>query len=166
MGTQVSIKTVLCTSCHRVLLLRWMFCPNCGQRLDPRVKENKKNRKGWKWCPYCQDNRLTHLHVWDGYENHHVESNFCLNCGTKLEETEATEKCPMCPTCNGPSKKLRMMNVTLTGISSSLMQVYRCTNRKCKMDVPYPEEGVQWRTEFVVKDGKKHLVRPTASEFS
>ena len=166
MDTQNLIKTVVCPTCHSVLSLNWAYCPECGQRMGRRVGgKTKENRKGWKWCPRCCTNRLKKLDVWDP-ELHSVDAHFCHACGTKLEEMDVvTEECPACPTCNGPSRKLKMMEVTIIGNPPRLEQVYGCKNHKCEMAIPYPKGDVYWGTEFVVVGGKKHLVRPTASEF-
>jgi len=162
-------KAVSCNNCNTLISPNWLYCPNCGHVMAGVRNKDKKNRKGWLWCPTCRDNRLKRLWVSTGEEVHQVTCVFCIVCGTELEvldESDADKKNPTCPTCEAPSRKLKNMNVTLTGRPAELMQVYRCTNRKCRMSIPYPEENTHWRTEFVVVDGEKHMVRPSASEFS
>lgn len=162
-------KAVPCINCNTLISPNWLHCPNCGHDMAGVRNKDKKNRRGWLWCPTCRDNRQKGLWVSTGEEVHQVACVFCIVCGTKLEEPskgDVNEKNPTCPTCGAPSKKLKIMNVTLTGRLAELMQVYQCTNRRCEMSIPYPEENTPWRTEFVVVDGEKHMVRPSASEFS
>lgn len=72
---------------------------------------------------------------------------------------------PNCPTCDSEAIRLGAMQVTIGDQSPESMVVYQCTNSTCTMTVPYPE-GMLWRTEFVLIGEEKHLVRPSAGEFS
>lgn len=72
---------------------------------------------------------------------------------------------PICPTCGGKSENAGEMRVKLSGEKNlSLRKVFRCTNQKCNIelsDYPYGE----WPTEFVIVNGKKHILEPAKSEF-
>jgi hypothetical protein len=165
----ISQKIIVCPNCAQPSLADWKYCPKCGTFLSDKGENRPVRKAGRKWCNHCKRNRNSNLDVYDSKELYRIETIFCHVCGYKLEETEDSrhiyEKNPTCPTCGSHSRKLEFMNVTLTGRPPELMQVFQCTNRWCEMAVPYPNESTKWRTEFIVTEGEKHLVRPSASEF-
>lgn len=70
---------------------------------------------------------------------------------------------PRCPVCGSAAKEISNVLFRKNGKDKVLLRTYRCTNESCKL---YGPCDLECPTEFVIKDRKKIIVRPSACDYS